>query len=155
LREIAVRQKEANLKRAEVLYKQKVVSLEELQQIRIELAQSRAELSTAEGDHGAAVSHRDAVVKELEDVLRDTKSLFERKVASAESVRKAEAALAEAKIAAMQGGIRKQLADLVNIREQDLKSAKAMFDAKVASVEELRKAEQALAEAKLRLAEGR
>ena len=151
----AVKQKETELARAEQLAKQKLISLEELRRLRIDLARLRAELATAEGDHASAMQHREAVIKEYEVMLIDVQKLYEAKVASSQDLRNAQAALAEAKIELMQTGIRKQLAELVAIREQEARAVKALFDAKTASVEELHKAERALAEAKLRLAEGR
>lgn len=150
-----VKLKEAEFARIEELFKHKVVAQEDVRKLRMETSRSRSELATAEGDHALAVQHREAVVSETETFLKEVQSLFAKKVASSEDVRKARVAVADAKIELMRAGVRKQLADLVLIREEELEATKAMYNAKTGSVEELHKAEKALAEAKLRLAEGR
>jgi hypothetical protein len=70
-------------------------------------------------------------------------------------LRTVELALAEAKVEALKAGVRRQLADIVRLRQQELADAKTLFDAKAIPAEEVRKAEQAFTEAKLRLAEER
>ena len=70
-------------------------------------------------------------------------------------MRTAEVALAEARVEALKAGVRRQLADLVRGREKELAEAKILFDAKGVPAEDVRKAEQALGAAKLRLAEER
>ena len=66
-----------------------------------------------------------------------------------------EVALAEAKAEALRAGVRQQLAKVVLLREQQVREAKKLFDAKAISAEEMRKAELALSEAKFRLAEAK
>ena len=51
--------------------------------------------------------------------------------------------------------IRKQLADIVSIRERELKDAKTLFESKAISAEELRRAERAASEANARLSASR
>jgi hypothetical protein len=63
-----------------------------------------------------------------------------------------EVGLAEARVEALRAHVRRQLAEIVSVREADLKDARALADAKAMSAEDLRRAERALADAKARLA---
>jgi hypothetical protein len=155
LRKAQIAQKLAELTRAEQLNKQNVVSAEEVRRLRIDLAAMKAESATAAGDHAAAAKEREAVVAEWEAVAVEARKRVEQRVGSRAELRTIEVALAEAKVEALQAGVRRQLAEIVRLREQELTEAKLLFESKAISSEELRKAAAALTAARLRLAESR
>jgi RNA polymerase sigma factor (sigma-70 family) len=147
--------KEEDLNRAEVLFKQNAISLQEIRQRRAAMSQLRAEVAEQSGDYAAALKHREAVVGGWENEAADAKKLYERSAISRAEVRAIEVSLAEAKVEAHRTAVRKHLAEIVSVREQEFKDARTLFDIRAISAEELRKAEQALSHAKLRLAESR
>jgi RNA polymerase sigma factor (sigma-70 family) len=150
-----VKQKEAALNRAEALFKQSAVSLQEIRQLRAEMSRIKAAVAEQSGDYAAALKHREAVVGGWENEAADAKKLYERNSISRAEVRAIEVSLAEAKVEVHRTAVRKHLAEIVSVREQELKDARTLFDIRAISTEELRKAEQALSQAKLRLAESR
>ena len=154
LHELA-KQKEAALNRAETLFKQKAVSLQEIRRMRGEMSRIKAELAEKSDDYAAALKHREAVVGGWEAELADAKKLFERSAISRGEVRAIEVSLAEAKVEAHRTAVRMHLAEIVSAREQELKEAKTLLDIRAISAEEVHKAEQALSQAKLRLSESR
>jgi hypothetical protein len=95
------------------------------------------------------------VVLELEGIAALTRTRVERKTAPKSELRAIEVALAEARVDALKVGVRRQLAEIVRAREQELAEAKSLFEAKAVAAEDVRKAEQALQQARLRLAEER
>jgi RNA polymerase sigma factor (sigma-70 family) len=144
--------KKAELDRAEALAKQKVISQEEVRRLRIDLARLRAGAATAAGDFGGALKQREAVVAELDAQATAVRELVERKVASQSALPAIGVALAEARVEALRAGVRRQLAEIVAVREAEVKKTRVLHEAKAISAEELRQAERALAEAKARLA---
>jgi multidrug resistance efflux pump len=149
--EAEIDHKKSELDRAEALVKQNVISLEEVRRQRIDLARLRARAATAGGDFAAALKHREDVVAELDAQVTSVRALVERKVAPQSELRAIGVALAEARIEALRAGVRRQLADIVCARETELKEVRTLFDAKVTSAEEVRRAETALADARARL----
>jgi len=135
--------------------RRRAASLEEIAELRIDLGRLKAEAAMATGDYSGALKLRDAVVLALAAIAALARVRVERKTALRSDLRTAEVALAEAKVESLRTAVRKQLADIVAAREQELREANTLFDAKAISAEELRKAEQALSQAKLRLAESR
>jgi hypothetical protein len=119
------------------------------------LARLKAESAEAQGDYASAMKHREVAAEELEIQRTATKELVNRKIVPRSELRLLDAAVAEAKIEVLQVGIRRHLADIVAVREQELKEAKILFGSKVISAEELRKFERALEEARARLSVGR
>jgi RNA polymerase sigma factor (sigma-70 family) len=154
-RKALLEEKEKELARAEQLLKQKVISTEEVRRLRMDLRRAQAEYAEAAGDYDAAVKHREAVLAEFRQILDETRKLVERKAVSQGELREVEIAFGEATIERLRTDIRKQLADIVAIREQELKEAKTLFDLKAISAEELRRAERAVSEAKARLSASR
>jgi len=150
-----IAQKERELGRAKVLLREQAISQGEVRRLTIDLGRLKAAAAEAAGDYAAALRHREGVVAESEAATTETKRLAERSVVSIAELRAAEVALAEAKVEALAAGIRRQLAAVVELRDQEVRDARKLVDAKVISAEELRRAEQALAEAKSRLAQGR
>ncbi|HKB04775.1 MAG TPA: sigma-70 family RNA polymerase sigma factor [Gemmataceae bacterium] len=146
---------EQELSRAEALLKSKAISQEEVRTLRIEVARRQADLAEATGDYAAAARHREAIVAGTEEGAKFSRELAKIGAASQGEIRAQEIAVAEARVEALKTGIRLQLAQIVAAREKDLADAKAMYQAKALSAEELRKVEKALAEARQRLAEGR
>jgi len=150
-----IAQKDRELGRAKVLLREQAISQGEVRRLTIEVGRLKAAAADLAGDYAAALRHREGVVAETEAQTTETKRLAERSGVSIAEVRAAEVALAEAKVEALAAGIRRQLAAVVELRDQEVRDARKLFDAKVISVEELRRAEQALTEAKARLAQGR
>jgi RNA polymerase sigma factor (sigma-70 family) len=148
-------QKERELGRAKVLLREQAISQGEVRRLTIELGRLKAAAAEAAADYAAALRHREGVVAESEAQTSETKRLAERNVVSNAELRAAELALAEAKVEALAAGIRRQLAAVVELRDQEVRDARKLFEAKAITSEELRRAEQALAEAKARLAQGR
>jgi multidrug resistance efflux pump len=147
--------KETELSEAERLLKLNAISQEEVRRLKIDLARLKAEAATAAGDYPAAVGLYEGVVTEWEATVAGTKRLTERGTLAQAELRSAEVALAEAKVEALKAAVRRQLADILRVREKELAEAKTLFEAKVIPAEEVRKAEQALNAARLRLAEER
>jgi len=147
--------KEEDLNRAETLFKQNAISLQEIRQRRAGVSRLKAEMAEQSGDYAAAAKHRESVATQLEAEAADAKKLFERKLISRGEVRAVEVSLAEAKVEVHRTAVRRHLAEIVAVREQELKEAKTLFDTRAISAEELRQAEWALSQAKLRLAESR
>jgi RNA polymerase sigma factor (sigma-70 family) len=147
--------KEAELARALQLFKQKAISAEELRRLVIDLARLKADAAEAKGDYESAIKHREAVLVEFRQIVDETRKLADRKVTSPGELREVEIAFGEATIERLRTEIRKQLADILTIRERELKEAKSLFDSKAISTEELRRAERALSEAKARLSAAR
>jgi RNA polymerase sigma factor (sigma-70 family) len=147
--------KERELARAEVLFKQKAISQEEVRRLRIDLGQLKANAAEVAGDFDGAVKHSDGVVGEWEAILSMYRTIMERGATSRAELRAVEVAVAEARVAALQANVRKQLAQVVALREQELRDARALFDGKAISAEEVRTIERALTAARARLAEGR
>ncbi|MBO0698674.1 MAG: sigma-70 family RNA polymerase sigma factor, partial [Zavarzinella sp.] len=133
--------------------RQRIVSAEEVAQLRIDLGRLKADAATAAGDYSDAIKLREAVVLELEGIAALTRTRVDRKTAPKSELRAVELAVAEAKAEALKAGVRRQLAEIVRIREEELTEAKRLFEAKTITTEEVRKVEQALNQAKLRLAE--
>jgi len=150
-----IAQKDRELGRAKVLLREQAISQGEVRRLTIEVGRLKAAAADLAGDYAAALRHREGVVAETEAQTTETKRLAERSGVSIAEVRAAEVALAEAKVEALAAGIRRQLVAVVELRDQEVRDARKLFDAKVISVEELRRAEQALTEAKARLAQGR
>jgi RNA polymerase sigma factor (sigma-70 family) len=147
--------KEAELARAEQLFKQKVVSTEELRRLRMDLARLKADAAEAKGDYDAAVKHREAVLVEFRQIVDETRKLVERKAVSQGELHEIEIAFSEAMIERLRTEIRKQLADIVTMREREFKEAKTLYESKAISMEELHRAERTLHEAKARLSAAR
>jgi multidrug resistance efflux pump len=61
-------------------------------------------------------------------------------------------ALAESRIDALKAGVRQQLATILTAREEELRELRALQELKAVTSEEVRRAEQAVAEARARLA---
>jgi multidrug resistance efflux pump len=154
-RKARITQKETELRRAEALLKQNAISLEEIRRLKIDLARLKAEAATASGDYPAALWLYEGVVSEWEATVGGTKRLADRGTVGQSELRVAEVALAEARVDALKAGVRRQLAEIVRIREKELAEAKILFDAKAIPAEEVRNAEQALNAARVRLAEVR
>ena len=154
-RKASIEARERELARAEILLKQKVISLMEVQRLRVILSRLRAEESESLGEYATALKQREAAVAELAAIQAATKKLHEQGAASGTELRAINVAVAEAKVDLLQTETRRHLADIVAIREQELREAKALLEAKLGPIEEVRKAELALAEAKARLANGR
>jgi hypothetical protein len=150
-----VTQKETELRRAEALLKQNAISLEEIRRLKIDVARLRAEEATAAGDFPSAVGLYERVVAEWEATVAESKRLADRGTVARSELRLAEVALAEAKVDGLKAGVRRQLAEIVRIREKELAEAKILFDAKAIAAEDVRKAEHVLREAKLRLVDER
>jgi RNA polymerase sigma factor (sigma-70 family) len=150
-----VTQTERELTRAEALLKSNAVSQDEVRRLRVEHARRQADLAEATGGHATAAKHREAVVIGSEEGAKLARAMAERGAVSQAEVRAQEVAVAEAKVEALKAGIRLQLAQIVAVREKDFADAKAMYQAKTLSAQELRRIEQALIDAKRRLAEGR
>jgi RNA polymerase sigma factor (sigma-70 family) len=144
--------KENELARAETLHKQGTISVEELRRLRIDLHRLKAEAATAQGDYGVAAKERGAVVAEFDASANDMRTLVENKTAPRAELRRTEVALAEARVEALKAGVRQQLASIVAAREDDLREVRALQESKSVSIEEVRRAEQALAQARARLA---
>ncbi|HKB06414.1 MAG TPA: sigma-70 family RNA polymerase sigma factor [Gemmataceae bacterium] len=155
LRKALITQKETELRRAEALLKQNAISLEEVRRLKIDLAGLKAEEATAAGDHSAAVSLYEGIVAEWETTVAGTKRHADRGTVAQSELRLAEVALAEAKVDALKAGVRRQLAEIVRIREKELTEAKILFDAKSIASEDVRRVERALREAKRRLVDER
>jgi RNA polymerase sigma factor (sigma-70 family) len=146
-----IAEKERELYRAEALLESKAISLEEVRRLRIELSCLKADAADAAGDYAALVRHSEAVVAELRHAIQTAKSLHGQRAISRDEVRKLEVTLAEAQVAALKAAIRGQLASIVTLREQQLTDAKSLYAAKALSLEEVRKAEAAVDDAKARL----
>jgi RNA polymerase sigma factor (sigma-70 family) len=151
-RQSQINQREIELARAKDLVKAKAIPSEDLRRMRFDLEQLKAEAAEAQGDYAAALKHHEAAVGELEAQRTAIKALVDRRVASQSELRLVDVGLAEAKIQALEAGIRKHLADVVAVREHELQEAKVLFDSKSISVEVLQKFERALEQAKSRLA---
>jgi hypothetical protein len=149
------KQKEAALNRAEALFKQSTISLQEIRRLRAEMSRIKAELAEKSDDFAAALKHREAVVGGWEAEAADAKKLFESSAISRGEVRAIAVSLAEARVESHRTAVRMHLAEIVAAREQELKEAKTLFDIRAISAEEVHKAEQALSLAKLRLTESR
>jgi len=154
-RKASVEARERELARAEILLKQKVISLMEVQRLRALLSRLRAEEAESLDEYARALKHREASVAELLAVHAATKQMHEQGTASRTDLRAINLAVAEAKVDLLQTETRRHLAEIVAIREQELREAKALLEAKLSPIEEVRKAELGLAEAKARLAKGR
>jgi hypothetical protein len=152
-REAMIALKEHELAQAESsALRRRVVSPEEMAQLRVDVGRLKAEAATAAGDYAAAVKHREGVVAEFEALAALARARVERKSAPRAELRAAEVALAEARAEALKAGVRRQLAEIVALREAELKEARALADAKAITAENLRQVELAVAEAKARLA---
>jgi len=147
--------KDKELARAEALFKQQAIAQEELRRLRIDLGRLKAEAAEAAGDYAGSATFRDRVVGEWEAIATTHRNLMERGAISRSEVRTVEVAVAEARVASLQANVRKQLAHVVGLREQELRDARALFDAKAVSAEEVRTIERALNAARARLADGR
>jgi RNA polymerase sigma factor (sigma-70 family) len=147
---IAAKQKE--LERAEVLRKESAISLEEIRRLRIDLRRLKADAATAKADYAAAAKEREAIVAELDAQAKDVRTLVEAKTASPAALRRIEVALAESRIDALKAGVRQQLATILTAREEELRELRALQELKAVTSEEVRRAEQAVAEARARLA---
>jgi RNA polymerase sigma factor (sigma-70 family) len=147
--------KERELGRAKVLLREQAISQGEVRRLTIDLGRLKAAAAEAAGDFGESLRHREGVVAEHEALTTETKRLAARNTVSQAELRTAEVALAEARVEALAAGIRRQLAAVVELRDQEVRDARKLFDAKVISAVELRRAEQALAEARARLAQVR
>jgi RNA polymerase sigma factor (sigma-70 family) len=150
--ETGVAAAERDLARAEALYKQKVISAAEVRPLRVDLNRLRAHAATARGDHAEAAKQLDAAVAEIEDRAADVRAGVERQTNPRSELRMVEVGLAEARVEALRAHVRCQLAEIVTVREAELKELRALADAKAISAEELRQAERAVADAKARLA---
>jgi hypothetical protein len=150
--ETGVAAAERDLARAEALYKQKVISAAEVRPLRVDLNRLRAHAATARGDHAEAAKQLDAAVAEIEDRAADVRAGVERQTNPRSELRMVEVGLAEARVEALRAHVRRQLAEIVTVREAELKELRALADAKAISAEELRQAERAVADAKARLA---
>jgi RNA polymerase sigma factor (sigma-70 family) len=144
--------KENELARAEMLRKESAISPEELRRLRIDLHRLKADAATSQGEFGLAAKEREAVAAELDAKANDMRTLVEEKAAPRAELRRIEVALAEARIEAFKTGVRQQLASIVAAREEELREVRALQESKSISVEEVRRAEQAVANARARLA---
>jgi RNA polymerase sigma factor (sigma-70 family) len=147
--EAQINLKKAALDRLEVLAKQKAVSTEEVRRARIDLARVQAEAATAAGEFAEAFRHRETVANETEAIMIAVRSMVEGHQIAKSELQAAEVALAEARIEVHRAGIREQLAGIVSVREAEVKALERF---KRFYPDEVRRAEQALAEAKARLA---
>jgi RNA polymerase sigma factor (sigma-70 family) len=140
---------------AEQGYRRGVIPVVELKRTRADAAVTKAELQEAVGRFDRAVGHREAAVKELDAILQTTQAGNQQGMISAASLREALLAVAEAKANAHRTALRKELAEIVTLREEDVRALKKRANTGAAAREEVRRAEQSLAEARARLAEGR
>jgi RNA polymerase sigma factor (sigma-70 family) len=154
-RQAIIAQKETELRRAQALLRENAVSQEVVRHLKIGLCRLKGESAEAAGDHAAAVKFREEVVAEWEGIAAAMRRLADDRAVSQGAVRAVEAAVAEAKVDALKAAARQQLAEIVRIRERDLAEANKLFEARTVSAEVVRKAEQALHQARLRLAEER
>ena len=93
--------------------------------------------------------------RELMTIQSEIKKSVDGGTALLAELRTINVAVAEANVEASRTETRRQLADIVAIREQELNEARDLFGAKKLTQAELRKAEDALAEAKARLAKAK
>lgn len=154
-RQAAIEQSSVELNRAEKLFKQNVLTLDELRRRRIVLSRLKAENAESMGDYVGAVRYREESLVEWRTLVESIRKLHDEKRASVSELRTAEIMLAEANIVRLQTEVRKLLSDIVAAREKDFHDAKALYEAKAISTEELRRAERAVSEAKARLTAGR
>jgi len=143
---------ERDLARAEAMYKQKIISATEVREARVKLIRLRAQAAVARGDRAEAARQLDAAVAEIEAHTADVRAGVEKRTSPRSELRMVEVGLAEARVEALRAHVRRQLAEIVAVREAELKEVRALADAKSISVEELRQAERAHADAKARLA---
>lgn len=152
-RQAMIALKERELGRAEEnSLNRRLVSAEEITQLRVDLGRLKADAATASGDHATAVKLREGVVTELEAVAALARVRVERKTAPRSELRAAELAVAEARVEILRAGIRRQLAEIVAARELDVKAARAAHERGVIPAVQVQQAEVRLAEAKARLA---
>jgi RNA polymerase sigma factor (sigma-70 family) len=138
---------------AEQGYRRGVIPVIELKRTRADAAVTKAELQEAVGRFDQAVGHREAAVKELDAILQTTQVGNQQGMISAAALREALLAVAEAKANAHRTALRKELAEIVTIREAELAALRPVASKVPAS--KIRAAERALADAKAKLAEGK
>lgn len=143
------------LQGAELSFQQKVISAVEVRQTRAAVAATKAELADATGVYDEAVRDREEAVKELEALLDMAKAGAAADRVGLAELRQYRRELAEAKANLHRSALRKELAEVVTLRAEELEQVKKLVAAKAVSVDEVRAAERALAEAKAKLAEGR
>jgi RNA polymerase sigma factor (sigma-70 family) len=151
-REVVIVTKEQELERAEKLFKQGAISQEEIRRLRIDLLRLRADFAADKGDLAAALKHREAAATEVEALVAAARKSMEQHTTTPGELRSYQAAMADARIETLKVAVRLQLANIVSIRDEDLREARALNERKAISVEDLHRAEQALLEAKARLA---
>ncbi|HVK07855.1 MAG TPA: sigma-70 family RNA polymerase sigma factor [Gemmataceae bacterium] len=138
---------------AEAANRKGVVPDVEVWNVRAETANQKAALADALGEYALAVRLRTEAADRAEAVLKTTADARRQMLIPESEVRQAQLAAAAARADLHRAALRKELADVVTIREADLAALRAV--ASKVPAKSIQAAERALAEARAKLAEGK